>query len=231
MDAPTTFLLAPVWALWLGILTSISPCPMAGNIAAISFIGKRVESTRHVVLSGLAYTVGRIVAYMAIVIVIVAGVLSMESVSFWLAKYMNRVLGPLLILIGMFLLEMIRIPLPGLAPGERVRARVEKGGVAAAGLLGAILALSFCPVSAALFFGNLSLSVAHHSMVMFPALYGVGTALPVVLFAILIAAGAQSVGTAYSRLRQFEWWARRVTGVVFIAVGMFYSLRYIFGVI
>ena len=50
-------------AFLLGLLTAISPCPLATNIAAIGYIGKDIEDRRRVFLSGLLYTAGRIVAY------------------------------------------------------------------------------------------------------------------------------------------------------------------------
>lgn len=220
-------------ALWLGILTSISPCPLATNIAAISFIGKRVGSGRHVFLSGFFYTLGRMITYLVLGVFVVAGVLSIPGLSYFLQKYMNKLLGPLLIIVGMVLLELIRLNISGGSmAGEKMKKHAEKGGIWGAGLLGIVFALSFCPVSAALFFGSLiPLSVKHRSSIMLPSLYGIGTGLPVILFAILIALGARAVGKAFNKLTQIEWWVRRITGGIFIAVGIYYSLTYIFGVL
>ena len=226
------FLLGTLSALWLGILTSISPCPLATNIAAISFIGRHVADPRLVLISGIAYTLGRMITYLVIGIVIVAGVLSIPGIANFLQTYMNKLMGPLLIIVGMFLLELIQLSISGPAAGERIREKAEKGGILGAGLLGIIFALSFCPVSAALFFGSLiPLAVQHESRVLFPALYGIGTALPVVLFAILIAFGAQFVGVAFDNLRRIERWARSITGVVFILAGIYFTLTYIFKVL
>lgn len=217
-------------ALWLGILTSISPCPLATNIAAISFIGKHIGSTGHVLLSGLSYTLGRAAAYIALGVLIVAGLMSIPGVSNFLQQYMNKLLGPLLIIVGMFLLELLHVNIPGVAAGDKLQEKAEKGGILGAGLLGVVFALSFCPVSAALFFGSLiPLALQHGSRFLFPALYGIGTGLPVIVFGILMALGARSIGVTFNRLTQFEWWARRLTGAVFILVGIHYSLTYIFG--
>ena len=224
--------LASVGALWLGVLTSISPCPLATNIVAISFIGKRVGQTRQVLLSGLLYAAGRVVAYLALAVVLIGGLLSVPQVSNFLQKYMNKLLGPILILAGMFLLELITVNVRGVSVSEKMKERAEKGGMLSASLMGVVFALSFCPISAALFFGSLiPLSIKHGSKLLFPSLYGLGTALPVVSFAILVALGAQSVGKAFNKLTQVELWARRATGVVFICVGVYLSLRYIFGII
>jgi cytochrome c biogenesis protein CcdA len=109
--------------------------------------------------------------------------------------------------------------------------RFESWGIWGAGLLGVIFALSFCPISAALFFGSLiPLSVKSGSGLMLPALYGLGTGLPVLLFAVLIAFGAQWVGRAFNKLTQLELWIRRVTGGIFILVGIYYCLMYIFNI-
>ena len=115
--------------------------------------------------------------------------------------------------------------------GETAQRYAEKGGIWGAGLLGIVFALSFCPPSAALFFGSLiPVCVKHGSPVMLPSVYGLGTALPVVVFAVLIAVGAGSLGKVFNKLTQFEWWARRITGAVFIVVGVYLTLEYVFGV-
>ncbi|MHB1036547.1 MAG: aromatic aminobenezylarsenical efflux permease ArsG family transporter [Pirellulales bacterium] len=223
-------LLGTISALWLGILTSISPCPMATNIAAISFIGRRVGNARQVLLAGLLYTLGRTAVYVVLGMLLAAAVVSSAEVSIPLQKLMNRLLGPILIVVAMFLLDLIQLNFSGSGMSDKMQTRVEAWGVWGAGLLGVVFALSFCPVSAALFFGSLlALSVECESSLVVPSVYGIGTALPVFVFAVLIALGAQSVGKAFNRLSQIEWWARRITGGVFLAVGIYLSLKYIFG--
>ena len=227
-----TAILVAATALWLGILTSISPCPLATNIAAISFVGRRLGSPLEVFWTGVVYTLGRMLTYVVLGILLVASFISVPLVSQLLQKYMNKILGPILILVGMFLLEMLtfRLASPGLS--EKLQHRFASWGVWGAGLLGVIFALSFCPVSAALFFGSLlPLAIKYESSVLLPSLYGVATALPVLLFAIMVALGAQSLGKAFNKLTRIEWWARRITGAVFVVVGIYYSLTFIFGIL
>jgi len=226
------FVLGASSALWLGILTSISPCPLATNIAAISYIGRRVDSPRHVLGGGLLYSIGRTLAYVILGALFVVGLLSAPGVSWFLQQYMNRILGPVLLVTGIFLLELIRFDLPtGGRLAERLRNRFEGGGIWGAAPLGALFALSFCPISAALFFGSLvPLALRSDSPVLYPCLYGVGTALPVVLFSFLIAFGARFVGKVFDRLAVVERWARRLTGVVFIVVGLYMTLTFTFEV-
>jgi len=226
MDGPTLSLLT---ALWLGILTSISPCPLATNIAAISYMARSVARTRNVLLSGLAYSVGRMFTYVLVALLILQSVLSIPSVSHFLQKYMNKALGPLLILVGMVLLGLISFGGSGTGLGERMARRAGARGVWGAGLLGIIFALSFCPVSAALFFGSLiPLSVKYSSPVVLPAIYGVGTGLPVLVFAFVIALGTRQVALVFNRLSQVERWLRVATGVVFVAVGVYLTLTQVF---
>ena len=218
-------------ALWLGILTSISPCPLASNIAAISFISRRVGQNRQVLLSGLLYTVGRTLTYLALGVIILTGLLATGEVARFLQRYMNQILGPVLILLGMVLLGMLGFSLSLNLTGRGVQQRASKGGWWWSGLLGILFALSFCPVSAGLFFGGLiALSAANGSRVLLPSLFGMGTALPVIVFAFLIAFGSQYVGRAFNRLTQVEKWVRTITGVVFILAGLYYCLTYIYGV-
>jgi len=219
---------AAFYAVWLGILTSISPCPLATNVAAISFIGKRLSRTTEVLLAGLTYALGRMLTYVAVGALVAWSILSVPGMSMFLQKHINRILGPVLIVAGMFLLELLRPNWSAPAPGRKLQDRAAKGGILGAGLLGILFALSFCPASAALFFGGLVPLIMRHNSLLLPALFGAGTALPVITFAFLIALGGRFVGSAFNRLRQFELWARRITGALFIVVGIHFSLRYIF---
>lgn len=217
-------------ALWLGILTSISPCPLASNIAAISLIGRRMGQSRQVLLSGMLYTCGRTVAYVGLAALILAGLLGSGEVARFLQRYLNQILGPVLILVGMVLLGMLGSALSFNLAGQGVQEKATKGSVWWAAVIGLLFALSFCPVSAGLFFGVLlTLSTSQDSRLTLPALFGIGTALPVIVFAFLIAFAAQRVGKAFNRLTQVEWWLRTITGVVFILAGIYYCLTHIYG--
>ena len=224
------FLLGIASAFWLGILTSISPCPLATNIAAISFVGRRVGSPMKVFLAGLLYTAGRTLTYLVLGVLLVSSLLSAPYLSHILQKYMNKVLGLVLILVGMVLMELIQINFFGSGVSEKIQKRVEALGMWGALLFGVVFALSFCPVSAALFFGSLlPVALRYESGVILPSVYGVATGIPVFVFAILIALGAKRVGEAYNKIVPFEKWARRATGAIFVLVGVYYCLTHIFG--
>ncbi len=216
-------------ALWLGILTSISPCPLATNIAAVSFIGRRLDRPSLVVASGALYTLGRTIAYVGLGAIIVGGALSVPELSRFLQKYMNQILGPLLILAGMFLLNLISFTNSGSAKGERLQQRIGAMGIWGAVPLGMLFALSFCPISAALFFGSLiPLSIEQESAVLLPLGYGIGTALPVMVLGVVLGVSARSIGGLFKQLTRIEKWARLITGITFVVVGLYLSLAYIF---
>lgn len=218
-------------AIWLGILTSISPCPLATNIVAITYIGKRVDHPGMVLLSGVMYTVGRMVTYIVLGFLVVTSVLSIPDVAMFLQRNMNKLLGPILIIVGFLLLGVLNINFPRGGVSDKFTERVGRWGVWGAGALGLLFALSFCPISAALFFGSLiPLAVDHQSSVVLPTFYGIGTALPVVVFAVLIAMGARFVGSVFDKISVFEKWARKLTAVVFILIGIYYSLIYLVGI-
>jgi len=226
----TAWLLATVSAFWLGLLTSVSPCPLTANIAAMSYVGREIGSRRRTVLAGLLYTLGRTLSYAGLAAILVAGLLSIPQVALFLQRHMNRVLGPLLIVVGLALLDVVPLPSFGGGLSPRLAERVKKAGLLGTLLFGAVLALAFCPVSAALFFGSLvPLALDHRSPLWLPAVYGVGTGLPVVVFAILLGAGVHRVATAFNRVSAFERWARRVTAVVVITVGLYYTITFTFG--
>ena len=226
------FALAAVSALWFGILTSVSPCPLATNITAISFVGRRTGSPIGVLLSGLLYTLGRALVYTAIGILLVSSLLSAPTVSLTLQTWMNKLLGPILILVGMVMLGLLRISFRGRGMSQRLQQRVQRLGLLGALGLGALFALSFCPVSATLFFGSLlPLAVKHGSGILLPFVYGIGTAIPVVIFAIVLAFGARWLGKLFERVTQIERWMRTATGIVFIGVGVYMSLVHVYRVL
>ena len=218
--------------VWLGILTSISPCPLATNIAATSFIGRQIHSRYAVVFAANAYTLGRILCYITINIAIVAGLISIPGVANFLQMHMNRILGPILIITGVFILDLIPLKLPSLGPDNEKLQKLGKGGFFGAVMLGFFFAMSFCPVSAALFFGSvIPLAINDHSLVLLPLLYGMGTALPVIGVALVMAYSTRVAGIFLDRLTRVERWLRRFTGVLFILIGIYFCLKYIFRLI
>jgi len=224
--------LAALSALWFGILTSISPCPLATNITAISFVGRRTGSPTGVLLSGLLYTLGRALVYTAIGMLLVMSLLSAPTVSMTLQTWMNKLLGPILILVGMVMLGLLRLSFRGRGMSERLQQRVEAWGLIGALALGGLFALSFCPVSATLFFGSLlPLAVKHGSGILLPFIYGIGTAIPVVIFAIVLAFGARWLGKMFERVTQVERVMRILTGLVFIGVGIYMSLVHVYHIL
>ncbi|MFA5424111.1 MAG: aromatic aminobenezylarsenical efflux permease ArsG family transporter [Phycisphaerae bacterium] len=226
-----SFLIAAASAFWLGILTSISPCPLATNIAAISFIGRKVDKPAYVFCTGLLYTIGRTATYVIIAIILVGSLLSAPTLSSWLQKYMYKLLGPILILVGMVLLDMLSFGAKGSGIGQWAQQRAEKFGLLGALFLGALFALSFCPVSAALFFGSLiPLSIENSSRVALPVVYGIGTAVPVFVFGLLIAVGAGSLAKIFDKVGRFELWARRITGTIFLFIGLYFTFVYTLGI-
>lgn len=220
-----SFLLLALSALWLGILTSISPCPLATNVAAVAYVGRQVGRRRAVLAAGALYTAGRTLSYTVLGAGAVFSLMSMVSVSSFFQGAFHRALGPLLIVIGLMLFGILKIEFGGGGITEKLKNRIDEWGVWGALVLGVIFALSFCPVSAGLFFGSLvPMAASNSSPILFPLLFGIGTALPVVLFALLLAFGAQWLGTAMGRVQVFERWARVGTALVFILVGIYETL-------
>jgi cytochrome c-type biogenesis protein len=216
-------------ALWLGVLTSVSPCPLATNVAALSFLTRQVGRPSRVLASALSYTAGRAMTYTAVGTVAVLGLLSVPGLSQFLQRHLNQILGPVLVLVGMHIVGLINFGFSTRAGTESLRRRVAERGPWGALLLGMLFALSFCPVSAALFFGSLlPLSVRFGSRVLLPGLYGAGTALPVVLIALAGTYGVQAARGAASRAVAVERWASPVTGLLLVAVGIYLSIRFVF---
>ncbi|MHB0972230.1 MAG: aromatic aminobenezylarsenical efflux permease ArsG family transporter [Thermoanaerobaculia bacterium] len=217
-------------AAWLGVLTAISPCPLATNVAAVAFVSRQGASPRRALAAGLLYTIGRSVAYVLLGALAVFAFEKLFDVSLFLQGTFYKALGPLMIVVGLVLLGLVGKKLSwSFPPSEE---RVRRAGLWGAPALGAIFALAFCPVSAAIFFGLLiPLAVQHASVVTLPGVYGITTGLPVAAFAIAIAFGAKQVGRSFAVAHKFERWARPATAVVFILIGIYETMRATFHVI
>lgn len=235
-----SFLLVVAGVFWLGVLTAVSPCPMATNIAAISFLSRDVGNPRRVLVSALLYTLGRTLVYVGLGVALLwafeaatGGAGSLEAfaspTSRHLQRYGNIALGPALFFIGMILLGLIDLDFSIDTGGQKLRDRIAAGGAIWALPLGVLFALAFCPPSVALFLGALVISLEHGSTVLPPVVYGIGTAVPVIAFALVIAFAGRYVGTAFNAITRVERWFRTVTGAIFIAVGTYYILAHIYG--
>ncbi len=211
-------------ALILGLMTAISPCPLATNITAVAYIGKEIGDKRRIFLNGLIYTFGRIVSYTLIGLIIYYGA-SRLDISIFFQKYLNRVLGPLLILIGLFMLDVFRYNKSGGGKWiEKLEAKINVGRSWGAFLLGMLFALAFCPYSGMLYFGMLiPITISSASGLYLPIIFAIATGLPVIIIAWLLAFTVRGVGNFYRKLKNFELWFRRIVAVIFILIGLYYS--------
>ena len=212
-------------ALLLGLMTAISPCPLATNITAIGFISKDIDNHNRVFLNGLFYTLGRAITYTGLALIIFLGADQLKFSGFF-QRYGEKIIGPLLIIIGLFMLDLIKIKLPGIG---RLTSRMEnkkKWGYFDAILLGLVFALAFCPYSGVLYFGMLvPLTVASSSGLYLPIVFAIATGIPVIVFAWIIAYTVSGIGSAYNKIKSFELWFRRIISVLFIIVGIYYIIR------
>ncbi|MCD6459526.1 sulfite exporter TauE/SafE family protein [bacterium] len=221
-------MLALVSAVWLGILTSISPCPLATNIAAITFLSKKIVHPKAVFISGIAYTIGRVITYTVIGALIITSLIKIPPIAMFLQQYMGKILGPMLIITGLILMNVIKINLSGFTLSHEKQHSIAESGVLGSGLLGTIFALSFCPISAALFFGSLiPLAVNSKFGLIFPFFYGFGTGLPVLAFAMAISLGATSISHWFNKIKKFETYTRKITGIIFILIGAYFIWIYL----
>lgn len=208
----------------LGLMTAISPCPLATNISAIGFISRDLQNRRRVFINGLFYTLGRAISYTGIALIIYFGTSQMD-ISGWFQRWGEKFLGPLLILIGLFMLDIIRVNLPGIGSfAEKIGERGRMSYLNAV-LLGMLFALAFCPYSGVLYFVMLiPMTVASAEGLYLPVIFAIATGIPVIVFAWLIAYAIGNVGKMYNRLKVFELWFRRVVAVLFIVVGIWYII-------
>ncbi|PLX08749.1 MAG: cytochrome C biogenesis protein [Marinilabiliales bacterium] len=216
-----------ITAFLLGIMTAISPCPLATNISAIGFISKDLENRKKVFRNGLLYTLGRVISYTVLGIILIV-ILKQGSSIFKIQKAISSngeyFLGPILIIIGVFMLDIIKLKISTFTKlSDKIIKKSKSGSGWGALLMGVVFALAFCPYSGVLYFGALiPLSVSSSGGYFLPIVFALATGLPVVIFAWILAFSLSSVGKFYNKLKTFELWFRRVVAVIFIAVGLYY---------
>lgn len=216
-----------VTAFLLGLLTAVSPCPLATNITAIGFISKDITNRNRIFANGILYTVGRIVAYSILGAVLIA-ILRRGADTFLIEKEITlwgeRLLAPLLIAIGAFMLLGHRLALPRWGFSPTARSEKLKGSWGNL-LLGMLFALAFCPTSGVLYFGMLiPMSVIESEGYLLPVIFALATGLPVVLAAWILAYSMAGIGKFYHRIQLFQKWFNRAVATVFIVVGIYYAL-------
>ena len=210
-------------AFVLGLMTAISPCPLATNITATAFISKNISNKKLVLLSGLLYSFGRAFSYTIIGLILYFG-----ASKFYIARFFNqngeKYLGPLLIIIGLIMLNVIKLNFLGkLNFSEKLSEKFNNKGLLGSFLIGVMFALAFCPYSAALYFGILiPVTISSADGLYLPVIFAFGTGLPVILFTYLLAFAAGSLGYFFNKITKIEKAMRTVAGVVFIITGLYY---------
>ena len=215
-------------AFILGLMTAISPCPLATNITAIGYISKDIQSQKRVFYNGLIYTLGRGISYTAIGLIFFFGA-SQFHFSGFLQVWGEKIIGPLLIVIGLVMLGVVNFNIPGIGSLTEKMENNSKGGFWGVLLLGIVFALAFCPYSGVLYFGMLiPMTVSSVSGLYLPVVFALATGIPVIIFAWLIAFSVGKIGKLYNSMKAFEKWFRRVIAVLFIGVGIYYVITIFF---
>ncbi len=216
-------------AFLLGLITAIAPCPMATNIAAVAYISRNVRDRKYAVITGALYTLGRMFSYSLLGVLLIVVGLEIPGVSAFLQDVGEQVLGPLLIVIGLLMLFIDRISF-GRGGGKlaSLGGKVADWGMVGGFFLGALFALAFCPYSAVLFFGALiPVALKSSGGVALPAVFAIGTGLPVLIFGTLLSLGVAGVATWLNAITRVEKIVRIVMAIVFIGIGIYYVVLWI----
>lgn len=212
-----------LYAFLLGLMTSISPCPLATNITAIAFISKEIENKRKIFLNGIIYTLGRAITYTSLGLILYFGA-SKFHVSKIFTQNGEKILGPLLIIIGVLMLDIFKIKFPSLGKlTEKMQSKSKKGSWVSALLLGVVFALAFCPYSGVLYFGMLiPMTIASPAGLYLPVVFAIATGLLVIIIAYLLAFSVSSIGGFYKKMQTFQKWFNKIVAIIFILVGLYY---------
>jgi cytochrome c biogenesis protein CcdA len=210
-------------AFILGIMTAISPCPLATNITATAYLSKDIEDKRKVFFNGLIYTLGRTFSYSALGLIFYFGA-SQFKVARWLQNISGIWLGIALVIIGILMLDIVKINVPALG-NLTSKMNGKRKNYWNAFLMGVVFALAFCPYSGVLYFGILiPMTIASPSGLLLPPVFAIATGLPVILIAWLLAYSIGNVGKFYNSMKNLEKWFKRVVAGIFIIVGVYYII-------
>ena len=227
MEAMGTSNIPLLAAFFIGLMTAISPCPLATNITAIAYASKRIDNRKHTLLVGLLYTLGRMFTYVVIASLIVWVGVNTQAISLFLQKYGDKILGPLLIIVGVVMLDMIKINF--IQKNDKLSAlkeKLAKKGFLGAFLLGVIFALAFCPFSAVLFFGMLiPLAIKAGDGLIIPSVFAFATGLPVIILSFILVNSVNRLGSIMNKVQTFELWTRKIIAVTFILIGIYYIMK------
>lgn len=215
-------------AFALGLLTAIAPCPLATNITATAFIAKTINNKRKVVLSGLLYTLGRMFSY-----TIIGALIYFGASKFQVAKLFQgngeKYIGYILIIIGLIMLDVIKLNfIKGFNFTEKLSETFKTKGLLGSFLLGALFAMAFCPYSGALFFAMLiPMTLASSEGLLLPIFFSIGTGLPVIFFAFVIAFSMEKLGNYFKTITKIEKIMRIIAALTFIITGLYYINIYL----
>ena len=231
MEAMGTSSIPLLAAFFIGLMTAISPCPLATNITAIAYASKRMGDSRHTILVGLVYTLGRMFTYVVLAALIVWFGLNTQAISLFLQRYSDKLLGPLLVIIGIVLLDVIKFSfLKGSDRLNTIKEKLAKKGLLGSFLLGVVFALAFCPFSAVLFFALLiPLALKAGDGIIIPSVFAFATGLPVIIFSFLLVYSVSKMAALMKKVQVFERWSRKSVAVIFILVGAYYTLNVALG--
>ncbi|MFH1829016.1 MAG: aromatic aminobenezylarsenical efflux permease ArsG family transporter [Nanoarchaeota archaeon] len=224
MEAMGTSSIPIIAAFFIGLMTAISPCPLATNITAIAYTSKKIDNSKHTLLVGFLYTLGRMFTYVALASLIVWFGMQTQTISLFLQKYGERILGPLLLVVGIIMLDVLKLHFfKSNGKLNILKEKLAKKGFLGAFLLGVIFALAFCPFSAVLFFGMLiPLALKAEDGLIIPAVFAFATGLPVIIFSIILVKSVSKLGEIMNKVQIFELWMRRIVGIFFIIAGLYY---------
>jgi len=216
-------------AFFLGLITAISPCPMATNIAAIAYVSRRIADRKYAVITSVLYTLGRMFSYTLLGVLIIYIGLEIPGVSLFLQSAGGQVLGPILVLVGLMMLFIDKISFGRSGGGlAALGSKVANWGMLGGFLLGILFALAFCPYSAVLYFGILMpLSIKSAGGIAFPAVFAIGTGLPVLIIGTLLSFGVAGVTSWLNAITRVERIIRIVVAIIFIGIGIYYIYQWI----
>jgi cytochrome c-type biogenesis protein len=216
-----------IGAFLLGLLGALAPCQLSTGAAAAAWFGK--DSSQGLAWSKVScFFVGKVIVYVGfafVALVLFKGEMNAPALLFTTVR---KLISPAMIVMGLFLLGLIRLPAPNVTMAKLYRWAETRGGYVGAFALGMAFSLAFCPTMFWLFFGLMLPSALDSGLgALFPLAFALGTSLPLLLVLLLLDRGKKK-GELLSTMRRGGRWLNLGAGALLVLIGLYDTAIYWF---
>lgn len=212
-------------AFLLGLVGAMVPCQFTGNLSAITIYGNNSLQKGIAWKEIIYFVMGKIIAFTGLGLVIWLLGTEVKSTLTIFFPWIRKAFGPMLILIGLYMLGSIKIR--KIFKIGNIPDRLIKKRKTGAFFLGVSFSLGFCPTMFVLFFITLmpmSLTVPYGPVL--PSVFAIGTSLPLLIAIFILWYFKLSGKFLKKKSRKLGIIVQRVAGAFILIIGILDTFTY-----